>query len=1740
MACEYQLPGSDTWISENEFKQMLHDGLLDKLMIDNNLAIRGIKPDQAKADSYTGTTPKAEAKPVTAPVAEAPKAETKETASKAEAKPKAPKGENVKTDSEGFVAVEANIRGSRMAPEYNDKGKLSSKHYSAKISEDGTKATIKNQRGEVVVANGAIKTNPDVGTRYVVAPNGTSVYIDQKIPASIETESEVQKEAAKQDKRGERQVVILPREGNIGPRKMVFNRRKNAWQLEKDGKLEDVSERLQKQAQTEWESNSPSKKIQKSLEEQRAIIEENERAIAEANEGNKEYEELKDSEEVKDAIEVISTPTQKKTAEKNIDQEIEAINEDIDYTERRIEDLNEEIDIEKANLKDEKARIKVEIAEVKNSNLSKEEKEDKIDELKAELEEIQDNHDAVVESYRDDIKAENADLNKLNKKKQRLEQQKTEGPKKGKGPLMSTQRRGNASTFTERVLNMMGKAFPKLGIVIDQQTFDDMADSLGRSRSEAAIIDRASGMIYLNPNVANDNTVFEEYAHVYLTAAEQSNKPIYEMGITLIQQEGQEYIDEILNDPGYADISNDPRKVAFEALSKMIADRAEKVSDARREAPLKEWLKDFWKWIGRKIFGFSAKVDVSRDNLDTYVEMAAREMTKGVAISSVTKEQLSNILDNKNNSRIGYPLLEPNSILNVNKPFLGIPALSTSFMRKVFAADKGIGKKNAMELSKARKQIAIVQIRANKLVDQMNKGLDEYVKENPNQDVFAVKQKIDQALKDPVFRADWFSNDSDANSLIKPSVVEMRKMIDGLSKSLMDQGFIDGKLEASIAANSDMYVHTSYYAFAPTGYKGNWMDLFSKNDQADIVDWMFNNAYQNIESIKFDKNSNGTVTAKFTNGFGQESDPIQFNDIRAFKQYLDDNMRYAFSDKAKVNLRKLGFTLGARSGELKPMAPVKMENLTENLFNMQSDIILNKLNSTIANKDTDRLGRFIGLTSELVSQNELSIAKKKRDLPEPYKKFLMEIKDPEYNFVSTVMKQASYLFKGSLENEILNSGYLSSASESGNLTKEITRQGSLLNGRYVSPEMFDFLEGKQWGGDYSQSGFLKAIAAASAFTKSYLTIFSPGSNAANYFSGYLQLAKTGNLPIGMITAMRAIEKTFSKSENKIVKGEEITSALVNTVPTIIRWMTNVNGETSKMKNANIQLTDDQKAFYGVSDYNSLDANQKAQVMMEEFISMGIINSNIDAEILKEFAQDAFSGIEIPEEAVRSRISKLRNKAKAVTKDVFDYAGAAYSFSDSMFKAIAYMSEKQKNLDTYGKVMLAKGDDPAVVEQRMREMAANQIREQMPSYDRSPDFLKALSKFPLIGTFIQFDFQSKINDKNILLEAVKLLGDARQMNKEANEAGIDPKVKEALNSASQKLYARSATKMLGFTTSLFASTAIYSIIASMYNWLDDDDEALRKISPDYRKYNILIPLDGNSKGVHEYIDINRIDPMQMYHRYWRAFSEDGAGAMAEEILKPYISSDIFIGSVYESLVNLDKYGNLSDKLRDGSIIDKLQYALTERLLPSGMVGQVIKVVQGFQGKESSPGMKMNGWMELSNALFGIKSRSINMGENLTKKIKFEHESKLSKNSYKLNFDEAISERDKIAAQLKRPNPSVTKADLQEAETRVQEAKKLAEAAANEQLNQSRELVQKFMNLKDAYTEDELREEFSKKETKDEKTIAKWYVNAIFDPNFVIKYNDDGEIIKARSGGSILKSKDEFGLDLDLDLDLDLGL
>jgi hypothetical protein len=265
---------------------------------------------------------------------------------------------------------------------------------------------------------------------------------------------------------------------------------------------------------------------------------------------------------------------------------------------------------------------------------------------------------------------------------------------------MASVARGKSVGLVQELIDRLQNLFPnfsidKGGLVIDQDAFDDIANQLGRDLGTAAIL--VDGIIYLNPSVANNNTAFEEYAHVYLTALKQVNLPLYNKGLAMVRENGKEYIDEVMNDPAYADIHEDSEAVGFEALSKMIADRGEKIFDGKRKSPVIAYIKDLWKsvmdWLGG-----NSKLNIN-DDLDVFIDKVAREMNKNRDISSLTSKDIESIA---NMGRVENFKVNSKSILAQSSE-------RARWFRQYILPYKGVAEKVNQKYTQARRDINVFE-----------------------------------------------------------------------------------------------------------------------------------------------------------------------------------------------------------------------------------------------------------------------------------------------------------------------------------------------------------------------------------------------------------------------------------------------------------------------------------------------------------------------------------------------------------------------------------------------------------------------------------------------------------------------------------------------------------------------------------------------------------------------------------------------------------------------------------------------------------------------------------------------------------------------------------------------------------------------------------------------------------------------------------------------------------------------
>jgi hypothetical protein len=1331
------------------------------------------------------------------------------------------------------------------------------------------------------------------GRRFVETSNGTTVYLDEKI------EGPKKPKAKQKDTRGQKQEVRFSRDPsnpNVPPVRMAKNRRTGEWEfVENDGTTKKSSPEMQNMAQMQYN-------MQNGIEQQ---VEETKKEFKEANKEEENIDEILNSEEGQEMIDIESFETAEKPPKK---------------------------------------------------------------------------------------------VNKKGRKKK----------------FLASRRRGDSSSFTSEILNKLGKAFKNIDIHTDETAFIAAAREEGMTGDieslPAALI--KDGEVFLNPNKANVNTAFEEYAHVYLAVMKNKNRNLYDMGINLVRKEGQEYIREVEEDPNYDYLKGKPDDIAFEALSKMIADRGEKIAQSESKATVVSFLKDVWNFIASIFRGGrpTAKIRAEKDTLESYINKVAKDLYRGSSISSINPESLDKILQSENQEvriREGE--------IKVNKAAFDSQTKFAAKVRQILHVNRGISKSISQMNDFVKGKIRTFQNRGKKTINELNKNLEEYYKSKgikENIDKIMVLRQVDRALKDKAYREEWLSEDQLAEDLLSPSIEKMRETVDSLSKELIASGTISDDLEVTITRKLDLYLNTSY-AYYNDNYQGKWMDQFSEADRQRILDAYRPADSQAAKEVTYRINENGKVTVRYTNGFG-ENITREYDSMNDFKADLAQTKRYNPKTRkpSKINFR--GFDKLSDSKNKKH----KIENLGMGLdvssvgtFMENDEQMIESLNQERERfLEKRRTGQDIEINN-LESLSAIKALSKKKKLNEIDRMFLGEIQDPAVNFMNTVNKQSDLLFKRNFEQSLIDSGYLASKFKKGDLNTKINKPGSLLNGYYVSPEMHGFLTNKKIG----DNKYAKMYTIPSGITKAMATIFSPTSNAANFASGIMQTYMTGNNPFGgalsdMSTAIRALQKAQKLKDKGAVY--EAQAVFLNTIPQIVKGLSfTIKGGRGKFKKGISELTSDQKQFYGEESYDQLSTQDKAQVLLEELMEYGAIGDGINSEIIRDLLGASLEG-EITKTESQNILNKIGNLTKGAYKTSFDNAADIYQFSDSMYKAIVYMQEKAKRYESYGEIMRKEGKSSEEIETEMRKMASMVVKEQMPSYDRSPMFIKMISRFPLLGPFVQFDYQSKVNGFNVLKDSVKLLQDSMDARKKGYS-------KEA-----NKMMMQSLVKFSAFSSSMFVSYGVYKLVSAMLGGFtdDDDDKFIRSILPEYREYSPLIHMDSDASGKHRYIDIGRLDPQSLYLKYWRAFSEqdstsEGMKEMLLEITKPYYSEDIFYGNALKTLFgNQNKYGRYDPEIKNMSTLEKFQYMLDNNIASSTIVGQIRRAYNGFE-KGSEEGL----W-EMANILVGMKRRDVEYEKAVLSKIKYDL------------FNDVLDRESKLSTDVKRAKKDyeAQKKELEEGE------------------------------------------------------------------------------------------------------------
>jgi hypothetical protein len=362
------------------------------------------------------------------------------------------------------------------------------------------------------------------------------------------------------------------------------------------------------------------------------------------------------------------------------------------------------------------------------------------------------------------------------------------------------------------------------------------------------------------------------------------------------------------------------------------------------------------------------------------------------------------------------------------------------------------------------------------------------------------------------------------------------------------------------------------------------------------------------------------------------------------------------------------------------------------------------------------------------------ILKGRKELPEPIRNLMGEIKEPSENIVLTVSKMSRLIetnkFFSTLD-KMGNGYYIFDANDAARnvdrFNVKISGTNSALDGKYTTPEMFKAIKEQE-------SKFISTYndSVAGKLYKNFLTLKGTSQKMKTVYS---HVTHFRNALGGMQFATANGFSPFSRS------SKETVNTLIN----------------------NIRAGGDE----------ALDE------AYEKYLRLGIINTNVR---VNEFRQLLDTGYESQADTLLDKFGE-KLQGYGIPKVLLDAPTNVYVATDDYFKITIFAKE----LETLKKAM---PNEPLEV---LEEEAANIVRNTVPNYDRVPKGIKALREAPL-GNFFSFPAEIVRTSSNILSQAAREINSGNSVLKRRGLKRVAGYVGTA---SAWGALANSSAHMLGF-------------------------------------------------------------------------------------------------------------------------------------------------------------------------------------------------------------------------------------------------------------------------------------------------------------------------------------------------------
>lgn len=389
--------------------------------------------------------------------------------------------------------------------------------------------------------------------------------------------------------------------------------------------------------------------------------------------------------------------------------------------------------------------------------------------------------------------------------------------------------------------------------------------------------------------------------------------------------------------------------------------------------------------------------------------------------------------------------------------------------------------------------------------------------------------------------------------------------------------------------------------------------------------------------------------------------------------------------------------------------------------------------------------------------------------------------------------------------------------------------------------------------------------------------------------------------------------------------------------------------------------------------------------LNDLIGLGVLHDSPNAGELRDAIRDFTDA------------QRYGDGARSTGKRALDFMTRLYQLGDDVVKIAGFENE------------MALAREAGMSEADARAQAAYRIRNGYPTYSMVPKAIQTVRRWPLVGAFTSFAYES--------------------VRTSYNQFGF---IREDLARGHRKAAARRIVGMSAATASAYALSKMSMIAMGMS---DEDDEAVKSLMPPWSKNSRLLYLGYDDNGLPLYYDLSYMDPVDYWKRPLRALlngNNEGIDKKAmdagKEALSPFFGPDIAAGALFEILSNKKISGgevfNESDNVgrQAMSVFNHARQAIQP-----GFMSNLERTAMAVTGEVSRSGKEYT-LMNEGLAWLGHRISALNIPQSMIYK------------SYE--FNDRVRDASAIVSRVAGSQQSMTDADIEAAVESMNRARKKA--------------------------------------------------------------------------------------------------